>query len=355
MKKQKVVVGMSGGVDSSVAAYLLKEQGYEVIGVTMELIPSTNETASASCGTGDAIEDAKQVAKALSIPHYVVDFRDQFRLSVMNYFAKEYTEARTPNPCIMCNRNIKWEALLAYANTIGADYVATGHYAKIACLSNGRYVLQRSVTTRKDQTYALYLLTQEQLKHTLMPLGEYEKPEIREIARKAGLPVACKAESQDICFIPDGNYNAFLESYGGAKLPEGDFVNTQGEKLGRHKGLSHYTIGQRKGLGISFQEPLYVTALIPETNQVVLGTGDQVYGEELIAEEINWMAIDDLHEEREVMAKVRYNHAGSPGILTPISGGKVRCRFLSPVRAITPGQAVVFYEDDIVLGGGTII
>lgn len=359
MDKKTVVVGMSGGVDSSVAAYLLKEQGYHVIGVTMQIWQEEDrcslEENGGCCGLS-AVEDAKRVAGVLGIPHYVMNFRKEFKEKVMDYFVEEYLKGRTPNPCNACNRFIKWEALLDRARAIGADYIATGHYAQIRQLENGRYVIQNSVTAAKDQTYALYNLTQEQLKHTLMPVGAYTKEEIRSIAEGLNLPIAHKPDSQDICFIPDGDYGAFLEKEAGERLPgAGFFVDKEGKKLGQHKGITHYTIGQRRGLGLAAGHRIFVTGLKPETNEVVLGEHEELFSTELICNHINWMALEGIEAPYRCMAKIRYAHKGTSCILEPIGTDRVKVTFEEPVRAITPGQAVVFYEKDYVLGGGSIL
>ena len=355
--KQKVVVGMSGGVDSSVAAYLLKEQGYQVIGVTMQIWQDEDEqtvSENGGCCGLSAVDDARRVADALDIPYYVMNFKQEFRKNVMDYFVREYIQGRTPNPCIACNRYVKWESLLQRSLDIGADYIATGHYARIRQLENGRYALQRSATLAKDQTYALYNLTQHQLSRTLMPVGEYTKDEIRAMAERIGLPVAHKPDSQEICFIPDNDYASFIQSYGENVPPEGNFVNRKGEIMGRHKGITHYTVGQRKGLGIAFGEPVFVLEIRPETNEVVLGTGEEVFSNRLICRNLNWMSIDRPEQEIEVMAKIRYNHKGAACRVIPLEDGSAECIFPEPVRAITPGQAVVFYDGDLVVGGGTI-
>ena len=278
--KQKVVVGMSGGVDSSVAARRLKEQGYDVIGVTMQIWQDEDtlvQEAEGGCCGLSAVDDARRVAMDLGIPYYVMNFKNEFRTQVMDYFAAEYMAGRTPNPCIACNRYVKWESLLRRSLSIGADYIATGHYARIEQLPNGRYAIKKSVTAAKDQTYALYNLTQDQLSHTLMPVGNYHKDEIRDMAEKLGLPVASKPDSQEICFIPDHDYASFIEEYTGKTMEPGNFVDLDGNVLGRHKGISHYTVGQRKGLNLAMGYPVFVVAIRPETNEVVLGNGQDVF------------------------------------------------------------------------------
>lgn len=359
MKKKKVVVGMSGGVDSSVAAWLLKEQGYEVIGVTMQIWQDQEETLqqeNGGCCGLSAVEDARRVAAMLDIPYYVMNFKAEFKRHVMDYFVAEYLRGYTPNPCIACNRYVKWESLLKRSLDIGADYIATGHYAQITELANGRFAIQKSVTSAKDQTYALYNLTQDQLAHTLMPVGAYTKDEIRSIAQKIGLRTANKPDSQEICFIPDNDYAGFIEREAGAKTPPaGNFVTKEGKVLGPHKGITHYTIGQRKGLGIAMGAPVFVTEIRPETNEVVLGANEDVFGKSLCADHLNFMSIPDLNGEMEVTAKIRYSHRGAPCIIRKVQPDRVFCEFLEPVRAITPGQAVVFYQEDIVVGGGTIL
>lgn len=348
---KKVIVGLSGGVDSSVAAYTLLQQGYEVIGVTMHVWNQEDGD-----GYSQAVYDAKKVAEHLGIPHYVIDFTKEFKEKVVDYFISEYMAGRTPNPCNMCNRFVKWEALLDRAKEFGADYVATGHYARIKKLDNGRLVVMNSATAVKDQTYALNQLRQDQLAHTLMPIGQYTKDEIRRIAKDAGIPVANKPDSQDICFIPDGDYKAFLKKYADRELPaEGNFVNEAGEILGKHTGITNYTVGQRKGLGIALGKPVFVSAIRPETNEVVISDTGDVFARELYCNHLNFMAIEDLTEPTEVIAKIRYAHKGSPCTIEKVSEDTVKCTFHEDVRAITPGQSVVFYQNDYVFGGGIII
>jgi tRNA-specific 2-thiouridylase len=292
--KEKVVVGMSGGVDSSVAAYLLREQGYEVIGVTMQIWQDqdvfTQAQEGGCCGLS-AVDDARRVAERLEIPYYVMNFKADFRKSVIDYFVSEYEQARTPNPCIACNRYVKWESLLQRSMEIGAEYIATGHYARILCLADGRFTIRNSVTAAKDQTYALYNLTQYQLAHTLMPVGEYEKPQIREIAERVGLPVAAKRDSQDICFVPDHDYAGFIARETGRESVPGSFVDEEGNILGQHRGIIHYTIGQRKGLGITSEAPLFVKELRSETNEVVLCRSESLFSTACRVADVNYMAV----------------------------------------------------------------
>ena len=358
MEKKKVVVGMSGGGDSSVAAYLLKEQGYDVIGVTMQIWQDEDraiqEENGGCCGLS-AVDDARRVAADLGIPYYVMNFKKEFKRDVIDYFIEEYRQGRTPNPCIACNRYVKWESLLKRSLDIGADYIATGHYARIVKLDNGRYTLMRSATLAKDQTYALYNLTQEQLSRTLMPVGEYSKDKVREIAERINLQVASKPDSQDICFVPDGDYASFIEETTGEKVVPGNFVDLDGNILGQHKGIIHYTVGQRKGLGLSLGKPVFVLEIRPETNEVVIGDNEDALSNTLRANRINFMSVEELEGEKRVFAKIRYNHKGAWCTVKKSGEDEILCTFEEPQKAITPGQAVVLYDGDYVFGGGTII
>lgn len=356
--KKTVVVGMSGGVDSSVAAYLLKEQGYDVIGVTMQIWQDESESAKENkggcCGLS-AVDDARRVAAQLDIPYYVMNFKKEFQKNVIDYFVAEYKRGRTPNPCIACNRYVKWESLLTRSLQIGADYIATGHYARISEYKDGRLSIRKSVTARKDQTYALYNLTQEQLRRTLLPVGEYEKDQIRQIAKDAGLLVASKPDSQEICFVPDNDYAGFIERETGDVEQPGNFVTADGIVVGKHKGISHYTIGQRKGLNIALGHPVYVKEIRIDTNEVVLAYEEKdIFSTTLKADTINYMGASNFIKGMEMTAKIRYSHAGEKCVVTDCDGDTIEIEFAKPVRAVTPGQAVVFYDGDYVLGGGTI-
>lgn len=345
--KKKVVVGMSGGVDSSVAAYLLKEQGYEVIGVTLQTLEKK----------GDGLDDAESVAGTLGIPFHVIDICKEFEHEIINAFVGEYMHGRTPNPCCMCNAKIKWQMLLEWAESIGAYYIATGHYARIDRLPNGRYAVCNSVTARKDQTYALYGLSQEQLAHTIMPVGQYEKEDIRKIAESIGISVAGKPDSQDICFIPDNDYAAFIKKRTGSSCSGGNFVDTDGNILGEHKGIFCYTIGQRKGLNLSMGKPVFVGEIRPETNEVVVGSEDIIFSTTLEAGNINLMGARSMKPDDRFLAKIRYSHKGEMCTVTHIDfeNDIIRLEFDNPVRAVTPGQAVVLYNGPHVMAGAVIV
>ncbi len=356
--KKRVVIGMSGGVDSSVAAYLLQKEGYEVIGVTMQIWQDKSEDAvevEGGCCSLSAVEDARRVCNKLGIPFYVLNFKQVFEKKVIDYFVEEYFLGRTPNPCIACNRYIKFDALLEKAKALEADYVATGHYARIYYDEDyQRYVLKKSATIAKDQTYVLFNLTQDQLAHILMPLGDFNKEQTREIARELDLSVANKPESQEICFIEDNDYGRFLGEKRGEDIKPGFFVDTKGNKLGRHKGIIHYTVGQRKGLGIALGKPMFVVEIIPERNLVILGDETEVFQRELTASDVNMILYDKLKEPLKLKAKIRYSTKEADAEVIPLGDDRVRIVFDQPQRAITPGQAVVFYDGDFVVGGGTI-
>ncbi|MDC7291877.1 tRNA 2-thiouridine(34) synthase MnmA [Blautia schinkii] len=354
MDKKKIIVGMSGGVDSSVAAYLLKEEGYDVIGVTMINFREKNLPEGERSSAEKMVEDAKKVAAFLGIPHHVVDFCPQFKENVIDYFINEYLFGRTPNPCVVCNRYIKWKAMMEQGEKLGAELIATGHYAQVEQLPNGRYALKCSVTAAKDQTYALYGLTQEQLSRTRMPLGKYTKDQIRGIAAEIGLPVAKKPDSMEICFIPDKDYARFIEENTDAVIPKGNYVSTSGEVLGEHQGIIHYTVGQRKGLNLAMGRPVFVTEIRPKVNEVVIGDGGDVFAPGLRCTKINAMSVPEFENGMEVIAKIRYNHRGAPAVIEKAGQDELLVRFKEPQRAVTPGQAVVFYQDEYVAGGGII-
>lgn len=354
----KALIAMSGGVDSSVAAYLMRKQGYECIGATMKLyhnedicIPKDH-----SCCSLDDVEDARAVAASMDIPYYVFNFSECFKEEVMDKFVHCYECGITPNPCIDCNRYLKFEYLYNRAKELGYDYVVTGHYAQIKYdASIGRYLLSKSVDASKDQSYVLYSLTQEQLAHTQFPLGCMPKSKTREIAEQQGFINAKKHDSQDICFVQNGNYAEFIEDYTKKTYPEGNFVDIHGNILGRHKGIIRYTIGQRKGLGLSLKEPMYVMEINTTDNTVVLGRDADLFTDTLIANDINLISVPRIDGEMRVKAKVRYRHTEQPATVTQIGDDTIKVVFDEPQRAITKGQAVVLYDGDIVVGGGTIV
>jgi tRNA-specific 2-thiouridylase len=358
MLKGNVMLGMSGGVDSSVAAAVLKGQGYNVVGVTMQIWPDMDEgrkQVEGGCCSLSAVDDARRVADSIGIPYYVLNFKDVFQQKVIDYFNSEYLKGRTPNPCIACNRFVKFESMLQKAVSMGMDYIATGHYARIAVdKESGRYLLKKSVTSAKDQTYALYTMTQDQLSRTLFPIGEFTKDKVREMARDLRLPVAHKPDSQEICFVEDNDYGRYISENTDADIQPGYFVDRLGNRLGMHRGIIHYTVGQRKGLGISFGKPMYVVAVNPGDNTVVLGDEKEVFSNELTASDLNFISIPKLNGEMKVTAKIRYSAKEAPAVISPLKDGRVHVLFDQPQRAVTPGQSVVFYDGDSVVGGGVI-
>ncbi len=354
MNAKRVLVAMSGGVDSSVTAALLQEEGFDVIGITMQLLERSHNWGGC-CGL-DGIEDAKRVAHKLGIPHYVVNFREIFREKVISNFCEEYKHGRTPNPCIRCNQYLKFEDVLKKADELGAEYIATGHYARIEHDPHSqRDILKKGIDSRKDQSYFLYVMKQAQLRRTLMPLGNLTKDRVRQIAVEKELPVANKPESQEICFIPDNKYREFLKQHIPEAIIPGAIVDAEGKVIGQHQGIPFYTIGQRRGLGISAPEPLYVNALVPESNTIVAGRKADVYGDSLVASELNWIAVKKLSQPLDIKVRIRYLHQEADAVITPLDEDNVQITFQTPQMAITPGQAVVFYDEDTVVGGGTII
>jgi tRNA-uridine 2-sulfurtransferase len=353
--KQRVLLGMSGGVDSSVAGYLLREQGYEVVGVTMKVWPQDCiSRAEDKCCGPQAVADARGVAHSLGIPHYVVDEADQFEQMVINYFASEYQAGRTPNPCVMCNEKLKFGNLWGKAQALGCDYIATGHYAIIEHHAD-RAVLRKGIDPRKDQSYFLFSLRQPQLRRALTPLGKMLKPQIREIAHSLCLKVADKIDSQEICFVPGNDYKAFLRSHlGESKFHRGEIYDVDGNFVAEHEGIELFTIGQRKGLPGGSARPRYVVDLDPETNRVVVGEVDDLVVDEFEVDRVNWVELNRSNQVADVTVKIRYNHPGTAATLTPAENGRARVRLHEPQKAVTPGQAAVFYSGDIVLGGGWI-
>ena len=344
--KKRVLVGMSGGVDSSVAAYILKEQGFEVIGANLNFWDSGKSGA----------EDAALVCEKLGIPFHIFDVRDEFKKHVVEYFIDSYIKAETPNPCVVCNRHMKWATMLVKASELGADFIATGHYAKIERdASTGRYSLRNAISAVKDQTYVLYNLTQEQLSKTIMPLGDYNKDQVREIAKTLDLKVADKPESQDICFIPDGDYAEFIKKYAGIQPKEGNFIDTNGNILGSHKGIINYTIGQRKGLGIALGRRVFVSGINALTNEVSLADECELFSKEVFAKDINFVSINEINSgELKCKGKIRYNQKPADCV-AEFKDGILKCIFDEPQRAATPGQALVLYDSERIFCGGTII
>ena len=384
-KRQRVVCGMSGGVDSSATAALLLEQGYEVVGITLKLWPQdcVNRAEDKCCGP-QAVTDARAVCHKLDIPYYLIDEAAEFQKHVIQYFADEYKAGRTPNPCVMCNQNLKFGRLIDRADQLGAEFIATGHFARVeragsgrreenpsdkaesgkrkaeieqslnTSVATGRYLLKRGRDLRKDQSYFLFSLRQDQLARAIFPLGEKTKSDTREVARHCQLKTADKEESMEICFVPDNNYGGFLQAANLVQKHRGDIVDLHGHVLGQHDGIEFYTIGQRKGLGITTPKPVYVVELDAENNRVVVGDDSALDRDEFVADRCNWHPFDKLTEPIEVTAKIRYNHPGTPATVTPLENNAVRVKLHTPQRAITPGQAAVFYQDDLLMGGGWI-
>ncbi len=357
MKGKKAIIAMSGGVDSSVAALLIKNMGLECIGTTMRLYSNDDIfiDSDQTCCSLDDVEDARGVASRLAIPYQLLNFSDDFGRQVIDRFVSAYENGFTPNPCIDCNKYIKWEKLFQQMAELNYDYVVTGHYARIEYdTESGLYLLKKGLDEAKDQSYVLYNMTQEQLSHTLLPIGGLSKAEVREIAEQNGFINADKPDSQDICFIPDGDYATFIEKRTGKTYEPGDFVDKEGNVLGRHNGLIRYTIGQRKGLGLALKKPGYVCRKCYDTNRVIIGDNEDLFTKRLVAVDFNWI-VPKPKESITVKAKTRYKHKEQPAVATPLADGRVEVVFNEPQRAITEGQAVVLYSGDTVLGGGTII
>ena len=351
---KRVIVGMSGGVDSAAAAYLLKQAGYDVVGVTLRTWAGLEGQESRCC----EIDDARQTAHTIGIPYYAFNCVSDFENKVVTPFVQDYLHGMTPNPCVVCNREIKWARLLYHADVLKADFVATGYYASVVKLENGRYTVRQASHFEKDQTYMLYRLTQEQLARTLMPLGEYSKQDVRKIAGEAGIEVASKPDSQEICFVTDGDYADFIREHENGAIPgEGNYVDESGNVLGRHKGIIHYTVGQRKGLGVAFGHPMYIKEIRAASNEIVLSGLEQTYCKELICKDLNFMSNPEPLKGEEVhcQVKVRYRHAGEHAILEKVDEDRFRVSFENPVRFAAPGQSAVFYDrDGCLLGGGII-
>lgn len=353
-----VVVAMSGGVDSSVAAALLVQQGYTVIGMMMRLWAEDTTVGNGGhnrCCTPDQMADARRIASDLGIPFYVLDTREVFRRDIVQFFIDQHAEGVTPNPCLACNRHIRFEWLLNNALAMGADYLATGHYARLTHAEDGTVELRKAYTAEKDQSYVLSVLTQEKLQRAMFPIGEYTKPQVREMAASFGLPVASKSDSQDLCFLGDGDYRRFLRENGPAGMFEvGPIVTTDGQELGTHTGLPNYTIGQRKGLGVAAAEPLYVLELDTKANRLIVGTRDELGRDWLTAKQMSWISGQVPITPLEVEVKIRYKAHPVPALATPLDGGRLHLQLNDPLRDVTPGQGAVLYQDDLCLGSGII-
>ena len=354
---KKAIIAMSGGVDSSVAALLTMKTGDDCIGATMQLFHNEDIGISkekSCCSTND-VEDARSVCFRMGIPHYVFNFSEQFRKDVMDRFARSYLRGETPNPCIECNRYLKFDRLIHRMHELQRDYIVTGHYARIRYDEEaGRYRMYKAVDKDKDQSYVLYMLTQEQLAHVRFPLGEYTKTEVRQIAEENGFVNARKHDSQDICFVPDGDYASFIEKHTGKKDTPGQFVDTQGNVIGPNKGITHYTIGQRRGLGIPAAERLYVLSIEPDTRKVVLGSNEELFSRNVIADQVNLISCDRIDKPMRVTAKIRYRHKEQPAVCYQDENGLLHVEFDEPQRAVTRGQSVVLYDGEEVVGGGVI-
>ena len=358
MAGSSVLIGMSGGVDSSVAAALLVEQGHRVVGITLNVWPEGDrvgvvEREDACCALG-AVEDARRVCATLGIPHYVVNFRETFQRYVIDNFVEEYRRGRTPNPCVRCNQFIKFDALLAKAQALGSDFVATGHYARVGRTPEGRWALRRAADLNKDQSYVLYVMTQERLARAMFPLGELAKEETRRLAVELGLHVAGKPESQDICFVPTRDYRDYLREHDPGSLRPGPIRDSSGRVIGSHQGIAQYTVGQRRGLGIASSKPLFVTEIWAEENTLIVDEEASLYREEARVASVNWVAIDRPSGPVQVVAKARYKAEMVPATLEAVTDGCARVVFDTPQRALTPGQTIVFYQGDLVVGGGTL-
>ncbi len=351
MDKKRVVIGLSGGVDSAVAAYLLKKEGYEVIGIMLNL--SQNDEVyllkEGGCCSLSSVLDARKVAELLDIPFYVLNYKDIFKDKVVDYFVKDYMIGNTPNPCIECNRHIKFGEFLIGAKKLGADYIATGHYANIEEF-NGKFILKRGIDHKKDQTYMLYVLNQDQLKNILMPCGKYTKEQVREIAKEIGMDIHNKKDSEEICFVPDGNHGNFISNR--EKIVKGNFVDKDGKVLGEHKGIVYYTIGQRKGLNLPLGKPVYVIGINSKTNEVIIGSEKDLFFRNAIIDNVNFVHIEDFEDGLEVEAKIRYQAKLCSAKMFRINDGKIKIVFDDPQRAMTCGQSLVLYQGDLVLGGG---